>query len=82
MLVEQLIRNIEQASLGAKNKQPLLATLKAALASLNRGDTTSALNQLFAFQNKVLAQIASSNSALAAQLTAASQEIVDAISKR
>lgn len=52
---------IEDADLGRKNKRPLIASLKAACASFDRGSMESGLNQLNAFQNKVNAQVARSN---------------------
>jgi hypothetical protein len=52
MEVARLILLVNDADLGAKNKQPLLATLSAALASFERGNLHSGANQLHAFQNK------------------------------
>jgi len=74
-----LIALVSESDLGRRNAQPLLATLKAAAASLDRCGTVSGLNQLRAFQNKVRAQIALANPVLAAQLIAAAQEILDAL---
>ena len=59
--------------------QPLEATLNAALASIERGNSTSAVNQLRAFQNKVRAQVARSNPVLARTLIQAAQAIIDAL---
>jgi hypothetical protein len=60
----------------AANPQPLLATLSAAIASVERESVTSAINQLRAFQNQVRAQVAPDDAALAEELIRAAQEIV------
>jgi hypothetical protein len=65
--------------MGRKNKRPLIATLKAAVASFDRGSLGSGVNQLRAFQNKVLAQIARIDPALADSLIADAQAIIDAV---
>ena len=57
----------------------LLASLRAALASIDRCQPATAINQLEAFKNKVLAQIAPSDPALANQLLADAQAIIDAL---
>jgi len=57
--------------------QPLVATLSAAIASVERGSLISAINQLQAFQNQVRAQVAPYDPALAQQLIRAAQEIID-----
>jgi hypothetical protein len=62
-----------------RNKQPLLATLNAARAAFDRGNPIAGLNLISAFQNKVRAQIAPSDPALAEQLASAAQEIVTAV---
>ena len=60
--------------------QPLAAVLRAALASIDRSNPTSALNQLMAFQNQIRAQVAPIDATLAQMLIAAAQEIMDALS--
>lgn len=57
--------------------QPLRATLSAALASVQRGNTAAALHQLEAFQNQVRAQVAPSSPALAQTLISAAQDIIN-----
>ena len=47
------------------HKRPLLASLEAALASIQRDSCHSAVGQLGAFQNKVRAQVTDANLALA-----------------
>jgi len=79
MAVGQLQRLVENSELGTRNAQPLLATLSAAMASFDRGDTTAGFNQLTAFQNKARAQIGRSNSALAAAFVRASQNIQEVL---
>jgi len=59
--------------------RPLVASLKAALASIKRGNTRAAINQLEAFQSKVRVQVQPQNPALAAEFIAASQEIIVAL---
>jgi hypothetical protein len=77
MDIEQLILFVQNSDLRPKNKQPLLAILAAASASFDRGNTLSGSNQLAAFQNKVSAQVARVDLALANQLIEAAQEIID-----
>ncbi len=79
--VGQLVVLVDEANLGSRNKQPLLATLSAAISSFDRGDVKAALNQLSAFHNKVRAQVASWNPALASEFTVASQTIYDVVSR-
>jgi hypothetical protein len=77
--VEVIIEKVDNADLGRRNKRPLIATLKAACASFDRGNCVSAVNQLEAFQNKVRAQIGHVNAALAEEIIALTQEVLDAI---
>jgi hypothetical protein len=65
----------------ARKPQPLIATLSAALASIERDNVTSAINQLEAFQNKVRAQVTPDDPALAGQFIQAAQGIIDALSR-
>jgi hypothetical protein len=64
---------------GAERPQPLLASLRAALAAIDRSQPSVAINQLEAFQNKVRAQVAPHDPELAAQLIAEAQAIIDAL---
>jgi len=59
--------------------QPLIASLSAASDSVARCNPTAAVNQLGAFQNKVLAQITPDDSALAGVLIASAQEIINSL---
>jgi len=77
--VGQCIDLVESTDVARKNKRPLIATLKAAAASFERGNFGAGLNQLHAFQNKVRAQIAPSNPAAADAFIACSQAIIDAV---
>ena len=79
MSFARLIPLVQQADLNAKRKQPLLATLKAAITSFEGGNLTACMNQLSAFQNKVRAQIEPANPALSAGLVQAAQQIIDAL---
>jgi hypothetical protein len=77
----QAVENLmDQVSSSWPDSRPLLATLSAALDSIERGNTVSAINQLLAFQNKVSAQVAPSAPALAEAFIQAAQEIIDVIS--
>jgi hypothetical protein len=76
---EDLINKVNGANTGRNNKRPLIASLKAAVASFDRGSNGSGANQLHAFQNKVRAQIAKTDPALAAELIADAQAIIDAV---
>jgi hypothetical protein len=78
ILVGQLISQVEQANLGDKNKQPLLATLGTALSALDRGNPVAASNQLSVFQTKVRSQVAPLDSPLAENLIQAAQAVIDA----
>lgn len=60
------------------NTRPLLASLLAAQASFERGSLASAIGQLHAFQNKTRAQVGRRNPALADELIARAQAIIDA----
>jgi hypothetical protein len=61
--------------------RPLLATLSAALASIERGNDLAATLILQAFQAQVKAQVAPKDPALAQELTGAAQEISDALKR-
>jgi len=75
--VGRLILLLETSTLSSNVKRPLEATLQAAAASCEAGRFTPALNQLQAFENKVQAQIGRTDPALAEELIAAAQEIID-----
>jgi hypothetical protein len=77
--VELLIDKVDNADLGRRNKRPLIASLKAACASFDRGNCISAVNQLEAFQNKVRAQVGHENPALAGEINALVQRLIDSI---
>jgi hypothetical protein len=77
LLVERLIGLVNES--GIRRQQPLLATLEAALASLQRGNAVAAANQLLAFQNKVRAQVGPTNPDLEEVLNVAAQQVIAAI---
>lgn len=58
-------------------RQPLLATLEAALAAVRRDDVVPTINQLHALQNEVRAQVA--DPALADRLMRSAEDIIDAL---
>jgi hypothetical protein len=57
MQIHQLIQLVNDANLGTKNTQPLVATLTAAASAVDRGNLTAAGNQLRAFEKKLMAQV-------------------------
>ena len=75
-----VIALVENSSLPLNRKRPLIASLNAACASFDAGHLIPGINQLQAFQNKVQTQVAPSDPALAQQLIAAAQAIIDALS--
>ena len=76
---EAVRRLITQAQTEWRRSQPLVATLYAALHSIERGNSISALNQLHAFQKKVRAQLGRRDPALAASFIQMAQEIIEAL---
>lgn len=75
--VQMLIASVQAAKLSPHRVRPLVATLEAARASFHRDNLRGATKLLRAFQNKVRAQIAREDPALAAQLVASAQRIID-----
>ncbi len=74
-------RRLETAvGVGVSRSEPLLATLSAALASIDRRNPVSAINQLLAFENKVSAQTAPLDPVLAASFIQAAQDVIAALS--
>jgi hypothetical protein len=79
--IDELIDRVNSSTVARKNKRPFIATLKAASASAERGQTRTAANQLHAFQNKVRAQVSKDNPGEAAIWTQWAQNIIDALSR-
>jgi hypothetical protein len=77
--VEEIIMAVDNADLDRRNKRPLIATLKAACASFDRGSCLSGVGQLQAFQNKVRAQLSRSNPAVADDLIALAERVIGCI---
>jgi hypothetical protein len=77
--IEQVIALVDGSDVARKNLRPLIATLKAACASADRGNMASLAGQLGAFQNKVRAQIGKTDPAAANAMTSAVQKILDAM---
>ena len=77
--VTDAIKRLIAAASHASAKQSLLATLRAALASIDRHNPTSAVNQLRAFQSKVSAQLGPIDPSSAKILINEAQAIIDAI---
>jgi hypothetical protein len=76
---EQCIELVSQSELSRLKKRPLIASLRAAVASFDRGDSIPALNQLNAFQQKVRSQVAPHDPALAESFITCAQRIIDAV---
>ena len=76
----QAVERLKDAVADVSHKQSLIASLNAALASIDRSNPTAAINQLSAFQSKVIAQISPLDPALAQSLIHAAQSIIDVIS--
>jgi hypothetical protein len=78
--IQSLIAQVESLGLPHGTENSLLAKLNAALASVNRGDATSAKGQLGAFINEVSAQSGKKIPAQsAAALIASAQQIINAL---
>jgi hypothetical protein len=73
----QAISRLIDAAAEATTKQSLLATLRAALAAVNRSNPTAAINQLQAFQHQVSAQLGSIDPLTARALIDEAQGIID-----
>ena len=79
--IDELITKVNNSTASRNNKRPLIATLKAAVASADRGETDSAIGQLRAFQNKVRAQMARTDPQDAAICIRWAQDIIDALGR-
>ena len=73
-----LVGLVNNANLPGKVNS-LLASLNAASASFERGNTIAGINQLQAFIKKVRAQVAPADPVWAGQLIQAAQQIIDAL---
>jgi len=80
--VGQILILVDDVNLGSKNKQPLIASLSAAIGSFDRGELISAANQLAAFQHKVQVQISPFDSVTGQQFTNAAAQILFVLSGR
>jgi len=76
-LVQQLVIVVNDSD--RLHKRPLLATLEAAWASIQRGHSIAAVNQLRAFENKVLSQVLRTDPDLALTLIEVAEEAIQAI---
>jgi len=77
-VVGLLIAAIEDSDLGRRNVTPLIASLRNAAKSFEKGNATAGINQLQAFQHKVRAQVAPAHPALAEEWISEGQQIIDA----
>jgi hypothetical protein len=78
--VAEVLLLMNETGIGQKHKRPLIATLYSALGSFDRGEFDAGINQLGAFQNKVLAQLNPSAPAIARIFGEAAQAIIDGLS--
>ena len=74
--VERLVSIVDAE---ISRSRPLIASLNAAISSIDRSNPTAALNQLRAFQNKVMAQVTPLDVALAAEFIRLAQEVIDVL---
>ena len=70
---------LDETPLERNRKRPLIASLKVAVASFDRGSFGAGANQLQAFQNKVRAQLSATDPILAEALFLAAAEILRAM---
>jgi hypothetical protein len=75
--VNELVSLVQWVDLAQNRFQPLLASLQVANGSFDSGHVNAAINQLRAFQNKVRAQVAPNDPALADILSQTAQRIID-----
>jgi hypothetical protein len=79
-LAQAVERLIARVNAQAPRPRPLVATLSAALSSINRSAPTPAINQLEAFQNKTRAQVSPADPALAQTFIQTAQQLVAILS--
>jgi hypothetical protein len=77
--VEALVTRLNEAPLERNRQRPLIASLKVAVASFDRGSFGAGANQLQAFQQKIRAQLATADPTLAETLSGAAGEILRAM---
>jgi hypothetical protein len=75
--VSALIQRVMSSTSSTKHRQSLLAPLEAAKASFQAANWRPGLNQLYAFQNKLRAQVRPGDPALAEELSISAQRIID-----
>ncbi|HRT57120.1 MAG TPA: Ig-like domain-containing protein [Candidatus Paceibacterota bacterium] len=74
-----LAKSVRQSALPAQKKQPLMASLNAAAASLIKGHAIPAAGQLGAFQSKLRPLVNPHDAALAADWHLCAQQIINAL---
>jgi len=78
--IQQAIERLSASvKMNVSRSQPLMAVLSAALAAVDRGNSTAAINQLQAFQNQIQAQVTPLDLALAQSLHQNAEEILDVL---
>ena len=76
-IVSGLIAQLNDSSLSAQKKRPLLTMLEAAQTAFNRGHCETGIHHLETFQKKVHAQLGLNSAAQAEVLVAAAQAIIN-----
>jgi hypothetical protein len=74
--IQLMVEMVEGPGLDQRLQQPLLASLRAAMASIGRGDASPAVNQLQAFETKVRVQLKPVDSVMAEKLIRAADDII------
>ena len=77
--VDRCITLVDTTNILRKNKRPIIASLKAAGASFDRGNEVSAMNQLEATQHKISAQVSKANPNEGKSFIDCIQHILDAV---
>jgi hypothetical protein len=77
---QMLQRLLDTINSRCSRPQPLVASVDAAISSLDRNDKASAINQLHAFQSKVRSQVAPTDPQLAVALSQAAQDVINVLS--
>jgi hypothetical protein len=74
--VQECIDLVDASGIPPQRKHPLIVSLNAACASFDRGNYTAGINQLQAFESKVLAQISPGYPAVAQRLLDSAGRII------
>jgi hypothetical protein len=75
-VLAMLYELIEQRGIAPRNRQPLIASLNAAMAAFERGQFATAINILRAFESKVMVMVAPIDPEFARDLTDATERLI------